>query len=1272
MPRLRTLGALELRDDSDRLLGGRPRILALLAWLGRRTGRSAPREEAAALLWEVGDSSKARHSLRQALSELRTLLPPDTLELTPTHVAIAPGSLTLDIVELEQALASGDPARAIGLYRGPFLGGLEDLGGEEWRTWLDAERAALGRELDTAFQRVVTHAMDAGTWRDALDAADRWSESNPTAELPVIAAIQALLSGGEAVTAAARYQRFVSWSESAGFEPSAELLRLGRRLNAPARAGRLRHALLTPDLIGRHREFERLAALGALVEQGGSATVAIEGDEGSGRSRLIAEFLRGLSAAATSPLVVEATPSDLDQGPAHRTIGTIGDLLASAPGLPAAARPDLESLARISSRVAERFPPPPDASLPRVGDALPRVLGEVAAEQPVILVVDDADQVDDASQATLGALARRLPRGVLLLLAAPVSRWAGTPLREALLAAGDQVEWIRLGPLTVSQTATLIHSMAPFDRATADGLARAAVEDLGGLPGQTRALVELLAEEQRIAPDGTGTWRLGGELARPVTLPEGIRNATWASLQHLSPGARGLLEAAAMAPSPTPTETLELGSGLNPEGFRDALSELLAARRLRTTDGLGTAVVFSSEAARRVVAAGVSPARRKAIAAALSPSVEGGSRRQRRRAWLGAAVAVLAVVLGAAAFLRRPLADSGATIVLADVRNETGDDAFDRTLTLAASIELVESERFNVLPRSRVRDILVRMSAPGADSVFHESLAREVAERAGVPLVLAMSLESAEQGYRLVARLVHPVSGDPVRTLVEPVLDRDGVMRGMSRLVGRVRRALGESRAAVAATPPLHEVTTASLEALREYAQGQAAWTRRDYESARDAWRRALTHDSTFAMVHAGLAGLHYLSNRYEEGDAALRRARELEEHLSPRERLVVRAQVADRFGPSGDGIRFRRELATRYPERDSWYNLGTALMRAQRCDEGLPALRRAIEYDPLFTNGHINIATCFLADRDFESALVAYRHAETTDSIVLLVGNIGEEFGRTLALTGDRAGAAAHFRKMTSRGHPANRARGYRHLAWLAMAAGEFRRAIEAVDQAIQLYDAPAWELSKYRDGVLRAHALIEFGRQDEARRETRSLWQTRPDSLMNVAFLRDAAILAWLSGATGHLGEIESGIGAPWRRNQEPAHAPSSTAIRAIRALAEGRVDSAIALTARALPGVDEERWEAFMAVRAAALEAAGQSEAALLLWARIAAAPALNAEAQALWQRADLHVARLALGLGRSTEAWEALERLETRWANGDPDLPGRREAEALRTALLREGR
>src|SRR5215213_3141916 len=123
-------------------------------------------------------------------------------------------------------------------------------------------------------------------------------------------------------------------------------------------------------------------------------------------------------------------------------------------------------------------------------------------------------------------------------------------------------------------------------------------------------------------------------------------------------------------------------------------------------------------------------------------------------------------------------------------------------------------------PRS-TRRAATRRSA--ASSRVDLALGREIAQREGIKAVVTGSVASAGTGFIITGRLVSAASGDELAVYQESASTADEIIPAVDRLTRKLRGKIGESLKSVADAPPLSQVTTSSLDALRSFAAGLRA-----------------------------------------------------------------------------------------------------------------------------------------------------------------------------------------------------------------------------------------------------------------------------------------------------------------------------------------------------------------------------------------------------------------------------------------------------------------
>src|SRR5690606_23698632 len=483
-------------------------------------------------------------------------------------------------------------------------------------------------------------------------------------------------------------------------------------------------------------------------------------------------------------------------------------------------------------------------------------------------------------------------------------------------------------------------------------------------------------------------------------------------------------------------------------------------------------------------------------------------RRVLQRLLVGGALAIVAATVVAFILTGRSAADVGAPawVIVADVENETGEPVFERSVPYALAVGLDQSPRLYVMPPERIRQALVRMRRPDADSVLDETLAREIARREGVRFVVVPMVERAGDRYQVSARLVDP---ETAATLALAAVHADhaaDVIGALDRLAKRLRREAGESALAVArSSMPLPRVTTASLSALEKYASGSRAFNASRWEEARRLWEEAVAIDSAFAAAHASL-GMHaYWTNRPEAGEAHFARALAHADDLPERERKLIRARIESWRGNREESTALLRALYIEdTTDIEVLHRLGYDYLRLGRGRETSEVYRRIVAFDSLSEHAWINLATAEKGLGLYDSALVHYRRAFALAPALLTAnGNLNLEFGSAYVLAGMPDSAAAMFRLLARSNDRNTRARGLRSLAFLAMYRGRYGEAAGLLTEAADLSRATGALLSELRNRLLLVTTFAQRGMMREASAQLDTCFARAVDARLDPTFV-------------------------------------------------------------------------------------------------------------------------------------------------------------------------
>jgi eukaryotic-like serine/threonine-protein kinase len=193
--------------------------------------------------------------------------------------------------------------------------------------------------------------------------------------------------------------------------------------------------------------------------------------------------------------------------------------------------------------------------------------------------------------------------------------------------------------------------------------------------------------------------------------------------------------------------------------------------------------------------------------------------------------------------------DEREPILLAEFGNTTSDPTLGSVVTEALRVDLASSSVVSLVEVSQVQEAFRRMQRdPGSE--LAPGVAREMALREGIKAVLEGEVGAAGTGYILTATLRATADGSTLATFRRTASGPEAVIGAIDQLSRDVRERVGESLRSIRSGPPLWQVTTSSLEALRKYSQAEQVLARGDEMGALALLREAVALDSTFAMAY--------------------------------------------------------------------------------------------------------------------------------------------------------------------------------------------------------------------------------------------------------------------------------------------------------------------------------------------------------------------------------------------------------------------------------------
>jgi len=324
-----TLGAPRFLLDDLELQGFTSnKSRALLAYLAVEHESGHRRSRLAGMLWPDVPERKARHSLSQALTNLRTLLGDREPERVPflmattQSVALDPDAACWTDSREFMTLASWDPSQrppgaesvealsqAATLYRGRFLTGFSLGDAYLFEEWVLLQRERLHLQAVRVLEALSTSLYHGRAYAEALDYTWRWAELDPWSDRAQRRLIQLLMESGDRALALRQCQAWCRrLREEVGVAPEPATLQLYEELRRssgpdrqPARPPdqvgatvQVPHNLRMPStpLLGRRAELARVIAH---LDDPACSILSLVGAGGIGKTRLALEAARSVA-----------------------------------------------------------------------------------------------------------------------------------------------------------------------------------------------------------------------------------------------------------------------------------------------------------------------------------------------------------------------------------------------------------------------------------------------------------------------------------------------------------------------------------------------------------------------------------------------------------------------------------------------------------------------------------------------------------------------------------------------------------------------------------------------------------------------------------------------------------------------------------------------------------------------------------------------------------------------------------------------------------------
>jgi class 3 adenylate cyclase/tetratricopeptide (TPR) repeat protein len=382
--------------------------------------------------------------------------------------------------------------------------------------------------------------------------------------------------------------------------------------------------------VGRAAELDTLGWALNQAGQGHGQLVALIGEAGVGKSRVVWELIqlargwRVLTASAASYaketvhfVVIELLKcyfgiAEGDDGPAIRQLVT-ARMPALGPGLADEVEPILALLEALPADSAFRRLEAGERRR-RTLESVKTLLVRASRDQPLILVLEDLQWMDSASQAFLDSLIEGLP-GAHLLIAATFRPeyqpgWTGT----------KHCTLLRIGRLSSELGRDLLDTLLG-GQPDLEPLKEFLIDRCEGNPFFLEETVKVLLEE-RVLHGAPGALHLA-QPVRSVKIPASVQAVLTARIDRLAPDDKALLQSASVIGREVPCALLQLITERTESQVREGLARLRESEFLYEVDPSPEPLhVFKHALTHEVAYGGMLRERRRALHARVVEAIE--------------------------------------------------------------------------------------------------------------------------------------------------------------------------------------------------------------------------------------------------------------------------------------------------------------------------------------------------------------------------------------------------------------------------------------------------------------------------------------------------------------------------------------------------------------------------------------------------------------------------------------------------------------------------
>ena len=323
-------------------------------------------------------------------------------------------------------------------------------------------------------------------------------------------------------------------------------------------------------------------------------------------------------------------------------------------------------------------------------------------------------------------------------------------------------------------------------------------------------------------------------------------------------------------------------------------------------------------------------------------------------------------------------------VLIADLDNRTGNVAFDATLEPMLRRALQGASFITAYDRNSLGGLGVRRA--DQPERLDEATASTLAAQQGLGYVLSGSIGGQGNGYRLSFKAVQTFSGTEIATAQGTASNDGEVIEVATRLMTRIRTALGDDTSEEAQQYAMGSLTTTSLDVVRLYAAALDASADNKFEEARQHASKAVTLDPNFGIGYLVLAAASRNMGKLDDNTAYIKQAVSHIDSMTERERFSTRGYSHWVSGEYEECVTEYGKLVAQFPADVGGRNqLALCLTHLRQMGRAMDEMRVVVGLLPKRATFRVNLSLYASYAGDFQTAEQEARKIEEPDAYATL-----------------------------------------------------------------------------------------------------------------------------------------------------------------------------------------------------------------------------------------------------------------------------------------------